>query len=180
MMLPELSERYKALKKSPGTIIEVSPESLSITEEISRRIGTPRSGGALIMDYGPLDTIPVNSLRGIRRHRAVSPFANPGEVDLSADVDFHTLAERALVASEGVEVHGPVEQGSFLLTMGMRERLEQLAKSLPEQKRKELEVGVERLIERGGGGMGRIYKAMAIVPERGGRRPVGFGGGVEI
>jgi NADH dehydrogenase [ubiquinone] 1 alpha subcomplex assembly factor 7 len=180
MMLPELSERYKALKKSPGTIIEISLESLSITEEISRRIGTPRSGGALIMDYGPLDTIPVNSLRGIRRHRTVSPFANPGEVDLSADVDFHALAERALVASEGVEVHGPVEQGSFLLTMGMRERLEQLAKRLPEEKRKELEVGVERLIERGGGGMGRIYKAMTIVPERRGRRPVGFGGGVEM
>ncbi|KAF8243535.1 DUF185-domain-containing protein, partial [Wilcoxina mikolae CBS 423.85] len=178
MVLPELSERYKELKKSPGAIIEVSPESLSITEEISRRIGNHRSGAALIMDYGPLDHIPVNSLRGIRRHRTVSPFVNPGEVDLSADVDFVTLAERALVASEGVEVHGPVEQGSFLLTMGMKERLEQLVKRLPEERRKELEVGVERLVERGGGGMGRVYKAMAIVPERGGRRPVGFGGGV--
>ena len=35
-------------------------------------------------------------------------------MDLSADVDFTALAEAALNASEGVEVHGPVEQGVFL------------------------------------------------------------------
>ena len=35
----------------------------------------------------------------------------------------------------------------------------------------------KRLVDRGEGGMGRVYKALAIVPENGGRRrPVGFGG----
>ena len=79
-------------------------------------------------------------------------------------------------ASPGVEVHGPVEQGGWLERMGVRERGKMLGKNVEgEGVRK----GVERLVERGGGGMGRLYKVMAIVPEGGGRRrPVGFGGEV--
>ena len=84
-------------------------------------------------------------------------------------------------ASPGVEVHGPVEQGGWLERMGVRERgkvLVEKAGGIDEKER--IKKGVERIVERGGGGMGRIYKVMAIVPEGGGRRkPVGFGGGVE-
>ena len=179
LLIPELSERYKALKKSVGSVIEVSPESLAVVEDIAKRIGENK-GAALIVDYGPLDTIPVNSLRGIRAHRIVSPFERPGEVDISVDVDFFALAERALVASEKIEVHGPVEQGAFLLTMGMRERMEQLGKKLSEEEREKMETGFNRLVEKGGGAMGKVYKVLAIVPERGGKRPVGFGGGIEV
>ena len=44
--------------------------------------------------------------------------------------------------------------------------------------RERLEMGWRRLVERGPEGMGRLYKVLAIVPETGGKRPVGFGGGV--
>lgn len=92
------------------------------------------------------------------------------------------LAEAAIEASEGVEVHGPVEQGDFLQVMGIAERMQQLLRGVQdEEKRKTLESGWKRLIERGGGGMGKIYKFMAIIPENGGRRrPVGFGGTVQM
>jgi NADH dehydrogenase [ubiquinone] 1 alpha subcomplex assembly factor 7 len=138
------------------------------------------SGAALIIDYGPSSTVPVNTLRGIRAHRRVSPFVSPGEVDLSADVDFTALAEAAINASEGVEVYGPVEQGVWLIQMGIRERARQLlATGKDESKRKEMELGWKRLVEAGPGGMGKIYKVLAVVPESGGRRrPVGFGGDV--
>ncbi|KAA8904865.1 S-adenosyl-L-methionine-dependent methyltransferase [Sphaerosporella brunnea] len=177
-LLPELSDRYKALKNRPGSIIEVSPESLTVMEDIAKRIGEQKAGASLVVDYGPLDTVPVNSLRGIKSHRMVSPFSSPGEVDVSADVDFYALAERALLASEDVEVHGPVEQGAFLSMMGIRERMQRLASGLDEEKSKDLRRGVERLAERGGGAMGKVYKVMSVVPERGGARPVGFGGQV--
>lgn len=139
------------------------------------------SGAALIIDYGPSSTVPVNTLRGIRAHRRVSPFVSPGEVDLSADVDFTALAEAAINASEGVEVYGPVEQGVWLIQMGIRERARQLlAAAKDESKRKEMELGWKRLVEGGPGGMGKIYKVLAVVPESGGRRrPVGFGGDIE-
>lgn len=144
-------------------------------------VKTRPSGAALIFDYGPADTIPTSTLRGIRSHQAVSPFTDPGLVDISADVDFTALADATLAASPGVEVHGPVEQGGWLESMGIRERAEMICGGLEgdEEGKKRVRGAMQRLVERRGGAMGKIYKVLAIVPERGGRRPVGFGGGVE-
>ena len=165
---------------------------------------TPRSGGAaLIIDYGPSSsspdrTIPTNTLRAIKAHRVLaSPFVTPGAADLSADVDFGALADAALEASEGVEVHGPIGQGSWLGIMGGWERVESLVKlgggggggegedgvggegERRRKRREEIETAWRRLVETGPGGMGQVYKVMAVVPECGGRRrPVGFGGEV--
>jgi len=188
LYLPEISPRYRALKSLPDSLIEISPESHAYAQEFAKRIGgskdSPKkepSGAAIILDYGPAGTIPTNSLRGIRAHKRVSPLSSPGLVDLSADVDFIALAEAALGASPGVEVHGPVEQGAFLLSMGIKERAEMLMRGLGEEKRKGVEGAWRRLVDRGGSGMGKVYKAMAIVPESGGRRrPVGFGGDVDV
>lgn len=208
LLLPTLSSRYKSLLPTPGSVIEISPESCSYAAEFARRIGgslsgptttqsnpysnrqttspsvgkSRPSGAALILDYGPSSTIPTSTLRGIRAHQLVSPFTWPGLVDISADVDFTALAEAALGASEGVEVHGPVEQGVWLERMGIREREEMLCMALEkegrEEAKKDIRDAIERLVERGGGAMGKLYKVMAIVPERGGRKPVGFGGDV--
>ncbi|CAL5869514.1 uncharacterized protein PFLUO_LOCUS3744 [Penicillium psychrofluorescens] len=208
LVIPEISARYRALKAQAGSTIEVSPESRIYAADFARRIGggtaaaasprsrsaqlppstptrTPKttpSGAALIMDYGTQNTIPINSLRGIQNHVKVPPLSSPGQVDVSADVDFVSLAEAAIEGSDGVEVHGPVEQGDFLATMGITERMQQLLRGVgaDEEHRRNLETGWKRLVEKGGGSMGQIYKVMAIVPENGGRRrPVGFGGGVE-
>lgn len=194
--LPEVSARYRALKTVPGAVIEICPDAALYASDFATRIGgslqhpKPRpSGAALILDYGPGDgTIPVNSLRGISKHRMVSPFAEPGLTDLSADVDFAAIAETALVTSEGVEVHGPVEQGPFLESMGIRERAEMLLKVLEQRggggeqgpsKARDVDKAWKRLVDRGPGGMGKVYKALAILPENDGkRRPVGFGGDV--
>jgi SAM-dependent MidA family methyltransferase len=188
LYLPEISSRYRAMKSTANSLIEISPESHAYAQEFAHRIGgsneSPKarpSGAAIIIDYGPSDTIPTNSLRGIREHRRVSPLSAPGLVDLSADVDFVALAEAALVASPGVEIHGPIEQGSFLLNMGIQERAEVLLNALggDEEKRKRVESSWKRLVGRGVNGMGKVYKVMAIIPESGGRRrPVGFGGDV--
>ena len=206
LVLPESSPRYRRLKSQPGSSIEVSPESYRYVQDFARRIGGDKSshggqqrsatsgnirrakaarppqasGAALIIDYGSSSTVPVNTLRGIRAHRRVSPFVSPGEVDISADVDFTALAEAAINASDGVEVYGPVEQGVWLTQMGIRERAQQLLAAVKDEaKKKEMDLGWQRLIEGGPTGMGRIYKALAIVPESGGRRrPVGFGGNV--
>ncbi|KAL5378832.1 hypothetical protein DPSP01_008872 [Paraphaeosphaeria sporulosa] len=157
----------------------ISPKSQPLPEPFQK---PAPSGAALILDYGPQSTIPANTLRGIRSHRAVSPFVSAGLVDISADVDFVALAEAALDASPGVEVHGPVEQAYFLSSLGIMERAERLLKAAgDEEVRTRLEGAVKRLVDRGPTGMGRIYKAMAVVPFiEGGRvrRPVGFGGGV--
>ena len=186
--LPESSSRYRDLKKTPDAVVEICPDAWLYATDVAARIGgssehrksTP-SGAALIMDYGTPDTIPINSLRGIRKHRRVNPFSSPGLVDLSADVDFTAIAEAATIASDGVEVHGPVSQADFLELMGIRERAGVLAKA-PDADPATLEKinkAWRRLVDRGPGGMGKLYQVMAILPENDGRRrPVGFGGDV--
>lgn len=195
--LPEMLPRYRqVLQAVPqgGAIIEVCPDAALYATEFATRIGgsaqhpkkTP-AGAALILDYGPGDgSIPINSLRGIRRHQRVSPFAEPGLTDLSADVDFEAIAEAATLASDGVEVHGPVDQADFLLSMGIRERAQALVKTISktdgseaDSKAADIERSWKRLVDRGPNGMGKVYKALAILPENSGRRrPVGFGGDV--
>ncbi|OIW33702.1 DUF185-domain-containing protein [Coniochaeta ligniaria NRRL 30616] len=191
LYLPESSPRYRAIKNrvGPGAVIEVCPDANLYASDFASRIGgsaaKPKarpSGAALILDYGPGDgTVPINSLRGIRQHKRVSPFAEPGLVDLSVDVDFAAIAEAATKASEGVEVHGPVDQGAFLEGMGIKERVEVLMRACKDEEgRKAVETAWKRLVDRGLGGMGKVYKALAILPENEGRRrPVGFGGDVQ-
>ena len=186
LVLPEASPRYKALKSKPGSTIEVSPESQRYIRDFAHRIGgmtgevAKPSGAALIIDYGPAETIPANSLRGIKAHKRTSPFLTPGLTDLSSDVDFGALVDAALAASEGVEIHGPVEQAFWLEAMGGNARLDMLLKNVPDEERKKnLETGWHRLVDRLGG-MGKVYKILSIVPERGGKRPIGFGGSVSM
>lgn len=156
------------------------------------------SGAALIIDYGPAATIPTNSLRGIRAHKRLSPFESAGITDISADVDFMSLAEAALNASPGVEAHGPVDQARFLTAMGIEERAAQLVKRAVDKERggstgqdkteltevvKRIETGWKRLVDRSPQGMGRLYQVLALVPHKPGqpiRRPVGFGGDVNM
>ncbi|KAI1618182.1 protoporphyrinogen oxidase [Exophiala viscosa] len=193
LVIPE-RPRYRALKNRVSSRVEISPESSRYVQEFARRIGgaaqtqTP-AGAALIIDYGPLETVPIDSLRAISKHKVISPFVYAGEADISADVDFVALAEAALQASPGVEVHGPVEQGAWLSQLGIQERAERLLKELEkkegidsdelQKKMTELGTGWKRLVEGGPRGMGKAYKVMTILPENGGRRrPVGFGGGV--
>lgn len=232
MYLPEISQRYRALKTTDGATIEVSPESQAFLRDFAIRLGGSNppsaateptkatsarrvasaakeaplmkkepSGAALIIDYGPPSTIPVNSLRGIRSHTRVSPFDSPGVVDVSADVDFMALAESAINSSPGVEVHGPVDQARFLTAMGIEARAAQLVKQAVDKERggstgqskgeltemaKRIDSGWRRLVDRSPQGMGRLYQAMAILPynepKEGEprRRPVGFGGDIDM
>ncbi|OAA59383.1 DUF185 domain protein [Cordyceps fumosorosea ARSEF 2679] len=191
--LPESSPRYRRLKQTEGAVVEVCPDAALYAADFAARIGgsssrnsthnkrpssSPR-GAALILDYGPADTVPVNSLRGIRQHKIVSPFAAPGLVDLSADVDFAAIAEAATLASDGVEVHGPLPQADFLEQMGIRERAAALARGADREAAEAIDKACRRLVDRGPSGMGKVYKVMAILPENDGqRRPVGFGGDV--
>jgi NADH dehydrogenase [ubiquinone] 1 alpha subcomplex assembly factor 7 len=189
-LLPESSPRYRRLRSTPAALIEICPDAWLHASDFAVRIGGSKShpkpvpaGAALVVDYGMPDTVPVNSLRGIRRHRRVSPFAAPGMVDLSTDVDFAALADAATRASEGIEVHGPTCQADFLESMGIMQRAEALARQTlargNDADAHAITSACKRLVDRGPGGMGKVYHALAILPENSGRRrPVGFGGNI--
>jgi NADH dehydrogenase [ubiquinone] 1 alpha subcomplex assembly factor 7 len=77
-------------------------------------------GGALIVDYG-YDRGQGASLQAVRAHRGTNILDRPGEVDLSAQVDFAALA-----AAAGAPTFGPTGQGDFLQRLGIAHRAESL------------------------------------------------------
>ena len=169
------------MAKRIGGTVNSGSESTSASASATSKMPASLSGAALIIDYGPSSTVPTSTLRGIRAHNLISPLSSPGQVDISADVDFLGLAEAAIETSEGVEVHGPIEQGEWLERMGIKARADMLVKAAGDKQdtAEAIRKAVDRLTEKSGGGMGKLYKVMAIIPEgEGKRKPVGFGGEV--
>jgi SAM-dependent MidA family methyltransferase len=81
---------------------------------------------ALIIDYGH-DHPSTASLRGIQKHTFVpNVLSEPGDIDLSIDVDFQTLRRYGTSSSKDVLAFGPIPQGWFLKEMGIEARMEQL------------------------------------------------------
>ncbi|KAL4171147.1 hypothetical protein KRP22_009245 [Phytophthora ramorum] len=152
-----------------GDKIEISPVSIALVQDMAKRI-SQSGGGALIVDYG-YDHPSELSLRGIKNHEFVSVLREPGDVDLSIDVDFATL-RRFATAESKVTISGPVGQGTFLKNMGIEHRLAMLLQNTESEKvQEDLFSSFERLVEPEQ--MGTIFKAMALTHTDIGQ-PVGF------
>ena len=140
-----------------GAWCEASAAALALAGEIGARLGAD-GGAALIVDYGPARARAGVSLQAVRRHRPHDVLADPGTADLSAHVDFESLARAAEDA--GARPHGPVPQGVFLRRLGIEARAEALlARATPDQAAI-LRAGCRRLI--GEGEMGILFKVLAL------------------
>ena len=136
---------------------------------LARRIA--RAGGAaLIIDYGYFPSAFGDTLQALRRHRPVSIFESPGEADLTAHVDFESLAKAA--SSGGAAVHGPVSQASFLIALGLAAREAALIKNANPDQQIATRSGCRRLIEPAE--MGTLFDVLALT-QKGGPVPAGFG-----
>jgi NADH dehydrogenase [ubiquinone] 1 alpha subcomplex assembly factor 7 len=139
-----------------GTVIETCPAAAAIVAEVAGRLAR-QGGAALFIDYGHAAARTGSTLQAIRAHTKVDPLALPGEADLTAHVDFATLAD--LARSHGARWLGTVEQGAWLRALGLEARAEALARAAPDQ-REAIERAVERLA--GAEQMGRLFKVMAL------------------
>ncbi|RKP32738.1 hypothetical protein METBISCDRAFT_29342 [Metschnikowia bicuspidata] len=168
-VIPTVRNRLKNLPI--GSRIEVCADAEFYMKRIVELV-RGSNGAALIVDYGPADEVPLNSLRGIYKHKFVSPFYKPGEVDLSIDVDFGNLK---VLAGNKVAAFGPAEQGDWLHEMGIGHRFDQLIKAANLMANKELLYeSYLRLTSKEERGMGKIYKFLALMPP-GSAKPAGFG-----
>jgi NADH dehydrogenase [ubiquinone] 1 alpha subcomplex assembly factor 7 len=104
-----------------GSVIEVNPEGLLLVQDIARLIDK-QGGGALIVDYGQEGS--TDSIRSFYRHEQVHFLTRPGEVDVTADVDFAALKHAVQQSKvDSVQAWGPQTQGEFLMAMGVQERV---------------------------------------------------------
>ncbi|OHD04345.1 MAG: methyltransferase [Sphingopyxis sp. RIFCSPHIGHO2_12_FULL_65_19] len=159
-----------ALRSKPeGTIVETTPVSAVIMQRCAFRLA--RQGGAMLaIDYGYAGPAAGDTLQAVRAHRFAPPFADPGEVDLTAHVDFTTLADAAHNA--GVTVSALAAQGDWLRRLGIDARLASLQAAAP-ARAAELKGQRDRLVTPQA--MGDLFKVMAFTAP-GWPTPTGFSG----
>lgn len=117
-------------------------------------------GAALLIDYGHMHSGVGDTLQAIRRHAFADIFAEPGEADLTAHVDFARL--KAIAEKNGVHTAGPVTQGVFLRGLGIEPRAHALAMRASEEQRADIRAALQRLTGVDDNGMGELFKVMAV------------------
>ncbi|WP_374375355.1 class I SAM-dependent methyltransferase [Dongia sp.] len=140
-----------------GEIAEVSPAAIALIDSLARRLKA-EGGAALFIDYGPAESGLGDSFQALKRHQFHDPLADPGEADLTAHVDFASLAEAARQA--GVHAYGPVTQGDFLRSLGLELRTDMLAAKADAETAEILRRQCRRLIAPDE--MGRLFKVLAL------------------
>lgn len=150
-----------------GTVIETCPAAAALVEAIARRIDV-QGGAALFIDYGHLEPRTGETLQAIRAHRKLGVFDTPGQMDLTAHVDFATL--EVIARREGLALD-TATQGQWLSRMGIGVRARALAKRSPDQAQ-ELTASHRRLVAPEE--MGELFKVMALTA-RDWPRGAGFG-----
>ena len=151
-----------------GSVAEICPAAITLVSFVADRIAE-RGGAMIIVDYGDAREGLGCTVQAVSRHRRVDPLAAPGKSDLSSHVDFSALLRAADAAGAcGV---GPVEQGTFLLRLGIRQRAATLSSEATERQRAAIADALHRLVARSE--MGRLFKAIAVT-SRTGSVPAGF------
>ena len=155
---PPVSDRRMAELGAPearlGEVFEVNPAARRLVAALAKRFAA-QPGALLAIDYGHDRAAVGDTLQAVRRHQPVPALQTPGEVDLTAHVDFAALV-RAASAAKISPVAG---QGSFLRRLGIELRAERLAAAHPDQAG-DLMAGCHRLINPAG--MGTLFKVLAI------------------
>lgn len=137
-------------------LLEMCPAAFQLLDQIKARFEHDM-GRALFIDYGPHDTEFGSTLQALKRHEKCDVFADPGNTDLTARVDFGALGQIAqaveLTASQ------PVTQREFLSKLGIEMRAVTLSRAKPESKAK-----IARQLHRltGQGEMGELFKVVCF------------------
>jgi SAM-dependent MidA family methyltransferase len=155
------------IREAPvGSIYEWRTDSIAL--EIGRRVA--RFGGAaLAIDYGHVESDVGDTLQAVGEHAYANPLVAPGLVDLTAHVDFQSLAQAA--ESIGARIHGPIEQGEFLRRLGIETRAKALKASAPLEKAGDIDTAMQRLVGSGARKMGVLFKVMGFADPKLGMLP---------
>lgn len=149
-----------------GTVLETCPSAVAITAEVARIIGAHR-GAALLLDYG--DWVPsADTFQAVQNHKKTDPLKACGASDLTAHVNFKSLAQ---AAGQYAQVSSITAQGVLLERLGMTTRAQALAENLQGDALENHIAAHRRLTHPDE--MGHLFKALAITPN-GAAHPLGF------
>jgi SAM-dependent MidA family methyltransferase len=149
-----------------GSIYEWRADNLPLS--LGRRL-MRQGGAALVIDYGHAQSATGDTLQAVGGHAYVDPLQSPGEVDLTAHVDFQALALAA--ESMGARVSGPIDQAKFLRNLGIEQRAATLKSLASPDKKSEIEDAIKRLLGEGPIEMGKLFKVLGIANPSVGKLP---------
>jgi NADH dehydrogenase [ubiquinone] 1 alpha subcomplex assembly factor 7 len=147
-----------------GAILELRDEAP--IQLLSQRL-TRHGGAALIVDYGHATLGFGDTLQAVRGHRYADPLANPGEADLTTQVNFGELVVWA--RRHGAATYGPITQGEFLRRLGIVERATRLKRNAMPQQAADIDAALARLTAPDQ--MGELFKVLAIADPKLGPLP---------
>jgi len=120
------------LRDAPeDSLAELRPGDRQVVDALAARFAEA-PGRALFIDYGPATSETGDTLQAVKAHKKVPPLEAPGTADLTARVDFESLAAAARAA--GLTVSGPVTQGDFLVGLGLEARAAALCQAAPDKR----------------------------------------------
>ncbi len=140
-----------------GAVFEFCAEGLTHAEKIAKRL-IAHKGRALIIDYGRLKSGFGDTLQAVRAHQFWPVLSTPGLADITAHVDFETLAAAAMETGAGV--YGPMSQGVLLQNLGLALRLERLCAGKSAEEQASIHAGAHRIAAPSQ--MGELFKALCI------------------
>jgi len=139
-----------------GPVRETSPARVQAAQMLAIHLAA-NGGAAIIIDYGYSGGEQGETLQAVRGHRFADPLEAPGEQDLTAHVDFASLADAA--GQGGASVSRLVSQGTWLEALGIGARAMALAAKNPADT-ESIAAARRRLCDEGE--MGRLFKVMAL------------------
>jgi NADH dehydrogenase [ubiquinone] 1 alpha subcomplex assembly factor 7 len=152
----------------PGSVFERSSAGQKIATIIGKRLAVDAIA-ALNIDYGHRQPNTGETLQAVRGHEFHDVLCDPGDADLTAHVDFGSLADAAQAV--GATSYGAISQGDFLSQLGIEARTSRLATNQNKTQADLLLSGCRRLIDPHG--MGTLFKVLALTNGKLGN-PAGF------
>jgi SAM-dependent MidA family methyltransferase len=126
---------------------------------LGARLGR-EGGAALVVDYGHVTSAIGDTLQAVGRHAFADPLATPGELDLTAHVDFEALIRA--IASAGAVSFGPITQGELLRRLGIAARAAKLKEQSTPDAIARIDAALARLTGTSRTEMGALFKAAAF------------------
>lgn len=161
----ELNEHlsYEYKNAGDGAVVEESQELGSFVKALASHVREHNSC-ALAIDYG-YDINPDirkateynGTLQGIKAHKFCPILDNIGEADLTAHVNFDFI--RKVASSNFIKATHTIDQGEFLIKLGIDTRVTNLIKANPDLT-KVLRNQHSRLVSVDG--MGKLFKVIAL------------------
>ncbi len=133
-----------------GSVVEICLPAFDIAKNLVER---DKYISALFIDYGYFNPSFRSTLQAVKGHKYHDVLADIGEADLTAHVDFGSLAK--FFALSGMEVHGST-QGEFLRVNGIELRADKLIATGA----KGVETDLNRLISNKQ--MGELFKVLEV------------------